>query len=80
MAEKESNFYNGEDGLDRILDDEHYPDPVHTVYDKVRNYISKKPYSNDEKIKVNFDNPTLLDGWDQNKEKDNFGIILRDKE
>ncbi len=73
---KESQFYDGEDGLDAIFFNDDY-DPIHTSYDKVRNYLTRKPYTNDEKIKVNFDNPTLLDGWDQNKERDNFGIILR---
>lgn len=46
------------------------------VYNKVRNYLTGKPYSN-SKIKLNFNNPTLLDGWDVNKEKDNKSIILR---
>lgn len=45
------------------------------LYNKVRDYISQKPY-NDEKIKLNFGNSTLLNGWDVNKEKDNFGVIL----
>lgn len=46
------------------------------LYDKVRNYLTKKPYSQD-KIKLNFDNATLFAGWDQNKEKDNACVILR---
>ncbi|MCB4762087.1 MAG: type V CRISPR-associated protein Cas12a/Cpf1, partial [Sulfurovum sp.] len=32
------------------------------LYNKVRNYLSKKPFSR-EKFKLNFDSPTLLDGW-----------------
>lgn len=32
------------------------------LYDKVRNYMTKKPYIV-EKIKLNFDSPTLLNGW-----------------
>lgn len=47
--------------------------PYYTV---LRNYLTKKPYDED-KIKLNFDNGTLLDGWDKNKESDNFGVILR---
>ena len=35
---------------------------VDKLYDKVRNYITQKPYSKD-KIKLNFENPTFLDGW-----------------
>lgn len=46
------------------------------LYDKVRNYVTRKPYST-EKIKLNFENSTLMDGWDVNKEQDNSGVILR---
>ncbi len=51
-------------------------DVVTPLYNKVRNYLTKKPYS-EEKIKLNFENPTLLDGWDLNKEADNTCAILR---
>lgn len=47
-----------------------------SLYNKVRDYISQKAFDN-EKYKLNFDNATLLGGWDLNKEKDNFGIILQ---
>ena len=46
------------------------------VYDALRNYLTKKPYS-EEKWKLNFENPTLADGWDKNKESDNSAVILR---
>ncbi len=46
------------------------------IYNKVRNYVTRKPYST-EKIKLNFQNPTLLKGWDLNKERDNLSVILR---
>lgn len=46
------------------------------VYDKVRNYLTKKPYSK-EKIKLNFENPQLLGGWDKNKERDYRTVLLR---
>lgn len=46
-----------------------------SVYNKVRNYLTRKPYST-EKIKLNFDNSTLLDGWDLNKEDANNSLIL----
>lgn len=46
-----------------------------SLYNKVRDYISQKPFSK-EKFKLNFGNSTLLNGWDLNKEKDNFGVIL----
>ncbi len=45
-------------------------------YNKIRNYLTKKPYS-EEKWKLNFENDTLADGWDKNKEKDNSAIILQ---
>ena len=45
------------------------------LYNMVRNYLTKKQYST-EKFKLNFENSTLLDGWDVNKEKDNTGVIL----
>jgi len=38
-----------------------------SLYNKVRNYATKKPYSI-EKFKLNFENPSLAGGWDQNKE------------
>ena len=45
------------------------------VYNKIRNYLTKKPYSQ-EKIKLNFGCPTLLNGWDLNKEEFNLSILL----
>jgi CRISPR-associated protein Cpf1 len=49
--------------------------PIYGLYNKVRNYITKKPYSL-EKVKVNFDKSTLLNGWDRNKESDNLGVLF----
>ena len=51
-------------------------DLITPLYNVVRNYVTQKPYSI-EKIKVNFQNPTLLNGWDLNKETDNASVILR---
>lgn len=48
------------------------------VYNKTRNYVTGKPYSTD-KIKLNFNIPTLLDGWDVNKESANKAVILKKK-
>lgn len=45
------------------------------LYNKARNYLTQKPYSN-EKIKLNFETPTFLDGWDISKEKSNLGVLL----
>ena len=46
-----------------------------TLYNKVRNYATQKPYSV-EKYKLNFDNAQLLGGWDANKERDYLTTIL----
>lgn len=40
---------------------------VNLIYDKVRNYMTQKPYTKD-KIKLNFDNSYFLSGWAQNYE------------
>ncbi len=45
-------------------------------YNDLRNYLTKKAYS-EEKWKLNFENPTLADGWDKNKESANSAIILK---
>ena len=68
--EKDERFY-GEltvlwEELDRIT----------PLYNKVRNRMTRKPYST-EKFKLNFENSTLLDGWDLNKERDNTCVIMR---
>ena len=49
---------------------------VDRLYDKVRNYITQKPYSKD-KIKLNFDNPTFLKGWSLGNEFANSAQLLR---
>lgn len=45
------------------------------LYDMVRNFVTKKPYST-EKVKLNFGCSTLLNGWDVNKETQNLGVLL----
>lgn len=49
---------------------------IDRLYDKVRNYITQKPYSKD-KIKLNFDNPTFLKGWALGNEFANSAQLLR---
>ena len=68
-AEKDELFY-GE--YTRIWDT---LEAITPLYNKVRNYVTGKPYST-EKVKLNFGRATLLNGWDKNKERDNLGIIL----
>lgn len=46
------------------------------VYNKTRNYLTKKPYSKD-KFKLYFENPQLMGGWDRNKESDYRSTLLR---
>lgn len=46
------------------------------VYNMTRNYLTKKPYSTD-KLQLYFGSPTLLGGWDRNKEDSNRGILLQ---
>ncbi len=67
--EKDEGFYGHFDPLYNELA------RIVPLYNKVRNYLTRKPYST-EKFKLNFRNSTLLDGWDENKEKDNTGILL----
>lgn len=45
------------------------------AYDKIRNFATKKPYS-EEKIKLNFNLPTLLAGWDVNNETANASFLF----
>lgn len=69
-AEKDEKFYGELMQLWETLNG------VTPLYNKVRNYATRKPFST-EKIKVNFENAQLLDGWDENKESANAAIILR---
>ncbi len=69
-SDKDNRFYGELVPLCEILDQ------ITPLYNMVRNRMTKKPYS-EEKIKLNFDNSTLLSGWDLNKESDNTCTILR---
>ncbi|MDD2204266.1 MAG: type V CRISPR-associated protein Cas12a/Cpf1 [Bacteroidales bacterium] len=69
-SDKDERFYGEFSAILEIIDS------ITPLYNKVRNYATRKPYS-DEKIKLNFENSTLLDGWDVNKEPDNTNVILR---
>lgn len=70
MPSKDLSFYNEFETLYKTLGEEVIP-----LYNKVRNYVTKKPYKLD-KIKINFEKVTLLDGWDKNKEKSNLGFLM----
>jgi CRISPR-associated protein Cpf1 len=68
--EKDEKFYGELTSLWTTLDQ------ITPLYNKVRNYMTRKPYST-EKIKLNFENSTLLDGWDVNKEDSNNSILFQ---
>lgn len=68
--EKDEKFYGEFTALWGELD------KITPLYNMVRNYMTRKPYST-EKIKLNFENSTLMDGWDLNKEQANTTVILR---
>lgn len=66
----ESSFYASFDTVYNALKE------VISVYNKTRNYLTKKA-ATPEKYKLNFDNPTLADGWDLNKEQANTSVLFR---
>ena len=66
----ESSFYASFDTVYNTLRE------VISVYNKTRNYLTKKAVV-PEKYKLNFDNPTLADGWDLNKEQANTSVLFR---
>lgn len=68
--EKDTSFYSK---LDEIIEK---LEGITTLYNKVRNFVTKKP-GEVKKFKLNFDCPTLANGWDENKESANDAILLR---
>lgn len=48
------------------------------LYNQIRNFITKRDEETD-KIKLNFENQSLLDGWDLFKEADNTCTILKNE-
>lgn len=75
--ELDTGFYEDTDIGYRSV---YYQDAYETIiksYNKLRNYLTKKPWEDVQKWKLNFGNASLGKGWDKNKEKDNTSIILR---
>lgn len=70
IPEKDAHFYDDFEKSYLELEELLVP-----VYNKVRNYVTKKPYKK-EKIKINFDNGHLLSGWSVSKERDNLGTLF----
>lgn len=52
-------------------------DIITPLYNKVRNWLTRKPY-NTEKIKLNFENPVLLEGWP--KPESNSCVIFKEND
>lgn len=69
-ADKDNEFYA------KLYEAWNELDMVTPLYNKVRNWLTRKPYSV-EKIKLNFENSQLLGGWDINKEPDCTSVLLR---
>jgi CRISPR-associated protein Cpf1 len=70
VSDKNETFYSEFEKYYKALSE------VTPLYNKARNYLTQRPYSV-EKVKLNFENSTLLDGWDENKEADNSCVLFR---
>lgn len=71
MPDMDSGFY---DEFSEAY--EAFTQPTIALYNKARNHLTKKPFS-DDKIKINFGNPELLGGWDVNRESACSSVLLR---
>ena len=71
--DKDNSFYNDLEAFRESLF------PVISLYNKTRNFILSGKRMK-KKVKINFEDSTLLDGWDVNKETDNLAVLLRRKE
>lgn len=69
---KDFSFYAEFDGCYEALSE------IDRLYDKVRNYVTQKPYSKD-KIKLNFDNSHFMSGWAQGYETKG-AVLFRDSQ
>ena len=70
-SDKDAHFYGEFTAFWDVLD------KVTPLYNKVRNYMTKKPYST-EKFKLNFENSYFLNGWAQDYETKAGLIFLKD--
>ncbi len=73
VGDKDESFYFQINEYMTILDESN------GLYNKVRNYITKKD-TKVEKMKLNFRKPTILEGWDKNKESDNLSVLFKKDE
>lgn len=72
MKKKEDSFY---ETIDLYLQGT----MLNKYYDAFRNYLTKKPFDKN-KIKLNFENGSLLGGWSDGQEKNKGAVILRNKQ
>ena len=72
LNERQTQNQLWEDTLRNLVD----KNSISRLYNKTRNFLTKKEYSNN-KFKINFENSTLADGWDENKETENTVVLLR---
>jgi len=70
-ADKDERFYGEFSSLWTVLDQ------VTPLYNKVRNYMTRKPYST-EKFKLNFESSYLLNGWAQDYDTKAGLIFIKD--
>lgn len=75
-SNNENETHKDEEFYTELTDIMDLLNPIVGLYNKVRNYLTQKPYST-EKFKINFKSSSLLAGWDRNKERDNLGVILK---
>ena len=71
-SEKDEAFYNSLEEIKEMLS------PITEILNKTRNFTTMK-LSEEQKIPLNFDTPTLLNGWDINKEYTNNAMIFYDE-
>lgn len=69
-SEKDVHFYSNFEYLYTELS------RIIPLYNNVKSFLTKKPYSTD-KIKLNFGNSSLLDGWDKNYEHQKGCVLFR---
>ncbi|MBD3231030.1 type V CRISPR-associated protein Cas12a/Cpf1, partial [Candidatus Dependentiae bacterium] len=75
-----STFYENPDFGFRVHFYENAYDEIVKIYNELRNFLTKKPWEDVQKWKLNFENPTLANGWDKNKEPDNTAILFKKDE
>ncbi|GHW02343.1 hypothetical protein AGMMS50249_1290 [candidate division SR1 bacterium] len=63
--------------VENILDKLIYKFDWFKQYDAVRNYLTKKPQSEINKLKLNFENGSLLGGWSDGQEKLKGAVLLK---